>query len=73
MEELHKRLYEDELSAKREQLQEVIAGEPPGESRGDLNQFSAWISRGVLSHITEDVEKVRSFVEGVLPALKCVP
>lgn len=57
VEKLLDRLSEDELSAEYERLQQAVEGGRATDDWGDLEQFSARASRGVLRHMTEEEEK----------------
>jgi hypothetical protein len=51
------RLSEEELAAEYQRLRQAVGGERTLDAWGDLEQFSAKASRGVLRHMTEDEEK----------------
>lgn len=57
VEKLLDRLSEEELAAEYERLRQTVEGERTLDNWGDLEQFSARASRGVLRHMTEDEEK----------------
>jgi hypothetical protein len=57
VEKLLDRLSEDALAAEYERLRQAIEGKRAVDDWGDLEQFSARASRGVLRHMTEDEEK----------------
>lgn len=57
VEKLLDRLSEEELAAEYERLRQTVEGERTLDDWGDLEQFSARASRGVLRHMTEDEEK----------------
>jgi hypothetical protein len=57
VEKLLDRLSEDELSVEYERLRQAVESERPVDDWGDLEQFSAQASRGVLRHMTEDEER----------------
>jgi hypothetical protein len=50
------RLSEEELAAEYQRLRQAVEGERTLDTWGDLEQFSAKASRGVLRHMTEDEE-----------------
>ncbi len=51
------RLTEEELAAEYQRPRQAVGGERALDDWGDLEQFSAKASRGVLRHMTEDEEK----------------
>ncbi len=57
VEKLLDRLSEEELAAEYERLRQTVEGERTLDDWGDLEQFSARASRGVLRHMTEDEAK----------------
>jgi hypothetical protein len=57
VEKLLDRLSEDALAAEYERLRQAVQGGRAVDDWGDLEQFSAQASRGVLRHMTEDEEK----------------
>ncbi len=57
VEKLLDRLSEEELAAEYQRLRQTVEGERIPDDLGELEQFSARASRGVLRHMTEDEEK----------------
>lgn len=57
VEKLLDRLSEEELAAEYQRLRQTVGGERTLDDWGDLEQFSAQASRGVLRHMAEDEEK----------------
>jgi hypothetical protein len=57
VEKLLDRLSEEELAAEYVRLRQTVEGERLPDDLGELEQFSARASRGVLRHMTEDEEE----------------
>ncbi len=57
VEKLLDRLSEEELAAEYQRLRQTVEGERTLDDLGELEQFSAQASRGVLRHMAEDEEK----------------
>lgn len=57
VEKLLDRLSKEELAAEYERLRQTVGGERTLDDWGDLEQFSARASRGVLRHMAEDEER----------------
>ena len=57
VEKLLDRLSEEELAAEYKRLRQAVEGERKLDDWGDLDQFSARASRGVLRHMTEEEKR----------------